>query len=219
MNLTGKKHTGIKVLSVLLIFVCFGQAIFIYYLIKKEPEKFVNADEFSSFVNKKFKDDSKNLWENYDKFFDENFFRKQTDPFAAMEQFHKRMEEQMDEAFKNPFSSSWDSWLGNRFSGLDEKIDIDTKDNGNSYIITMNVPNLKDSKLNINIDEKGISMEGDVAKIVEKKDSKGNIVARNEMQQTISEKFPIPADADYKTAEVQKQKDKIVVTMQKTKPA
>jgi hypothetical protein len=39
------------------------------------------------------------------------------------------------------------------------------------------------------------------------------------MRQSISQKFPIPAEADYKTADTEHQKDKIVITIQKIKPA
>jgi hypothetical protein len=91
MNPADKKHCGLKIISVFLFAACLVQAMFIYNLIKKDPARFNNADEFSNFIQKQFKDDNKDLWESYEKFFNEDFFQKQRDPFAALEQFRKKV--------------------------------------------------------------------------------------------------------------------------------
>ena len=219
MNPTEKNHYGIKVAILLLVIICLVQGAVIYSLTKSTPHKFDTISDFSSFIHDEFKKDNKQLWDNLDNYFDKDFFQKQPEPFVAMEKFHQDLEKMMDESFKNPFRHSWDSWITERFSGLDDTIDMTSKETKDSYIITFTMPDAKSNKLDINIDENGISLQGEVSKAVEKKDAKGNIIARNEMRQSLSQQFPLPPDADYKTAEIKNHDNKMVITIQKIKPA
>lgn len=218
MNPKEKNHYGAKLSLLLLVIICLVQGTVIYYLTRNTSDKFNNIEDFSSFIHNQFKKDNKQLWDNLDNYFDRDFFQKHPEPFAAMEKFHQDLEKMMDKNFKNPFSYSWDSWIANRFSGLDDTIDMTSQETKDSYIITLTMPDSKDNKLDINIDENGISLQGEVSKTVEKKDSKGNIVVRNEMRQSLSQQFSIPADADYKTAEIKNHSNKIVIKMQKLNP-
>ena len=187
-------------------------------LTQNKPHTFNNIQDFSSFIHNQFNQDNNQLWNNFDNYFDKDFFQKQPEPFVAMEKFHQGLEEMMEDNFKNPFNHSWDSWIADRFSGLKDTVNITSQGTKDSYIFTLTVPNLKENQLSVNIDENGISLQGEISKLVEKKDSKGNIVVRNEMKQLIAQKFSIPADADYKTAEIKNQNDKIIITVQKKKP-
>jgi hypothetical protein len=49
------------------------------------------------------------------------------------------------------------------------------------YVHRLDIPNLKDNEFNINIDENGINIEGDFSQRVEKKDPKGNVIAKHEV--------------------------------------
>ena len=101
------------------------------------------------------------------------------------------------------FNRSWDSWFESRFSGSPGQMDIETKEKENSYLVILKIPNLKDNKLDIKIDENGISVNGDLTQIIEQKDADGNIISRRESRQSIARKFPIPGDADHEKANIQ----------------
>lgn len=219
METKTKRHYWFQVLIALLVIACVGETGYIYSLTRKQSAQFTNPDDFTSFIHNQFQNDNKRLWANFDNYFNDNFFRKQPDPFSAMEKVHQRMENMMDASFKNPFHDSWNSWISNRFSGVNDTINTTSKETKNAYIITLTTPDLKNNQLNINVDENGISVKGDVSKLVEKKDAKGNVISQNKMEESISEQFPIPADANYKTAQIDNQNDKIVITLPKNKPA
>ena len=65
---------------------------------------------------KKFNKDQKSQWDSFDRFFDDDFFNRERDPFEALEKFHKRMDKMMGKSLNDSFSQSWDSWLQDRFS-------------------------------------------------------------------------------------------------------
>ena len=69
----------------------------IYYLTLNKPNKFYKTDEFSSFIHNQLEKDNKQLWDNFDNFFDKDFFQKQPEPFAAMEKFHQDIEQIIEE--------------------------------------------------------------------------------------------------------------------------
>jgi len=219
METQTRKHYWFQVLIALLVIACVGETAYIYSLTRKQPAQFTNQDEFSSFINNQFANDNKRLWANFDNYFNEDFFRKHQNPFTAMEKVHHRVENMMDASIKNPFNLSWNSWINNRFSGADDTINTTSKETKNAYIITLNTPDFKNNQLNVNVDKNGISVKGDISKVVEKKDSNGNVISQNKMEESISEQFPIPANANYKTAQIDNHNNQIVITLPKNKPA
>ena len=219
METKTKKHYWFQVVIALLIIACVGETAYIYRITHKKPDQFTNPDAFTSFINNQFQQDNKRLWANFDNYFNDDFFQKNSDPFSAMEKVYQRVENMIDPSFKDPFRQSWDSWIDRRFQGADDKIRTASRETKDAYIITLTAPDFKNNQLNINVDENGISIKGDISKMVENKDSKGSIISRNKTEESISEKFPIPADANYKTAHIENHNNKIVITLPKNKPA
>jgi HSP20 family molecular chaperone IbpA len=125
------------------------------------------------------------------------------------------MEEMMDQTLREPFNRSWESWFDSRFSDNGGNIEIETQEKREAYIITLKTKDLKDNQLDINIDQDGISIKGDFTKVVEKKDSHGNILSRQERRQSIARKFPIPEDADYQKANIEHNQNEIIITLPK----
>jgi HSP20 family molecular chaperone IbpA len=212
---TIKSKHKIKALVIFLAVLCLVQGSIIYYLLRPEPTTSNNIEDFSSYIHKRFKQNNKKNWDSFDRFFDDDFFNRQSDPFDAMERFHKRMEEMMEGKLREPFNRSWESWFENRFSDNTDEIKIETEEKRDAYIITINTQNLKDNVLNINIDKDGISIKGDFTKIIEKKDSDGTILSRQERRQSITRKFPLPKDANYQKANIEHKTTEIIITLPK----
>lgn len=212
---TERSKGKIKTLAIVLTVVCLVQGVVIYYLVRPEPDIRSSIEDFSNYIHERFKQNKKQNWDSFDRFFDDDFFNRQSDPFNAMEQFHKRMEEMMDQTLREPFNRSWGSWFDSRFSDSASNIEIETQEKRAAYIITLKTRNLKDNDLDININQDGISIEGDFTKVVEKKDSHGNILSRRESRQSITRKFPIPEDADHQKANIEHNKNEVIITLPK----
>ena len=132
-----------------------------------------------------------------------------------MERMQEQLNKMMGRQNKGIFNDSWNSWFGDRFFGGSDAVEFDQKEKGDFYIINLRIPNLKENKLDIKIEEDGISISGEFSQIAEKKDADGNIISKREVHRTISKKFPIPGDADHEKAEVKNKKDKIIITLPK----
>ena len=86
---------------------------------------------------------------------------------------------------KGIFNDSCNSWFGDRFFGSSDAVEFDQKEKGDFYIITLRIPNLKENKLDIKIDEDGICISGEFSQMAEKKDSDGNIISKREVHRNI----------------------------------
>ena len=215
VNNTGKQKNRIKTLVVVLVMICLVQGGIIYYLVHPGRKITDSIDDFSNRLHKKFGRNQKSQWDSFDRFFDDDFFKREQNPFNELEKFHKRMEKMMGKSLNDSFNQSWDSWLQDRFSTGSDQMDMKTEERKNEYIITINVRNLKDNKLIIDIDENGIEVKGDFTQALEKKDSSGRIISKQEKRQSITRKFPIPGDADYKKADIKHQDDEIIIKLPK----
>lgn len=215
-----KNEKIIRVVVIILAVVCVAQAMIIYkYAIHRSPESdmFHDTDKFSNLLDETFKKEKNEKWNLYDRFFDEDFFSNQTDPFKEMERMHRRLEEMMDGHSRDMFKDSWKGWFDNRFFGGSSDIGFDTKENKNAYLITISIPNLKENKLKINIEKDAISINGEFSQTIEKKDGNGNIIGKHEMRQSLSREIPVPGDVDVDKAEIDQKKDKIIINLPKIK--
>jgi HSP20 family molecular chaperone IbpA len=212
-----KKHYVLFVVITVLAVVCLIQAVIIFHHPDREPvsHDFQDGDSFSHFLTKKFKKETDDQWGFLDRFFSDDFFAKRNDPFTEMDEFHQRMNKMMNKNLKPSFENSWDAWFSNRFLGGNGNFEIRTEEKKDSYVITLEIPNLKDNKLNITIDEDGISIEGELTQIAERKDARGNVIARQEVHRSISQRFPIPHDADHEGAEIDNDGDRIKISLPK----
>jgi HSP20 family molecular chaperone IbpA len=212
-----KKHYVLFAVITVLAVVCLIQAVIIFLHEDRGriSGDFRNGESFSHFLTEKFHKERDDQWDLLDRFFSDDFFAKRNDPFAEMDEFHQRMNRMMKESLRPSFQDSWDSWFNNRFLGGTGDVEIRTEEKKDSYVITLEIPNLKDNKLNITINEDGISIEGELTQIAERKDARGNVVARQEVHRSISQRFPIPHDADHEGAEIDNDGDRIKISLPK----
>jgi len=102
-------------------------------------------------------------------------------------------------------------WFGDRFSDDADDVKVHMDESKDAYVYRLDIPNLKDNELNINIDENGINIEGDFSQRVEKKDPKGNVIAKHEIHRTVSKHIALPKEADRTKAKIEKKKDEVVI--------
>ncbi len=216
---TKKQNVFIAVI-VLLIIICSLQGWFIFrHLNGRSPEKDIFSDtkRFSSFLEKQFRIDRDRKWNLFDRFFDDDFFSSRPDPFEEMRQLHNRFESMMSESSRKMFKDSWNDWFEDRFFGGSKDIDIRTDEKDDVYLITIGILNLKENNLNININAKGISVEGNFSQTIEKTDGNGKVIRKQEVRQRLSKLIPIPGDADADNAKIDHEKDKILISLPKKK--
>lgn len=209
-----------KILSaaiILLVAACAVEGFVIYRQKTESPKTMVDRDidSFTSHLNDWMHSSRSHDWKMFDRFFDDDFFSGNKDPFSEMERLRKQMDDMMEKDMKDPFNRSWDSWFGDRFLGGGSDIDMDLKDKDDAYVVTLNIPHLKDNRLNVTIDEDGISVEGDYTQTAEKKDAQGHVTSKREIRRSISRHFSIPPDADHAHAKIKNESDRIVITLPK----
>ncbi len=211
-----KKH--LPKIAILLLVLCAAQGWVIYrYVVHRstDSQPWGYTDTIPSFTNKPFANQTKKNRDFFNRFFSNNFFSNNTGPFEEMQQFRKQFEESMKNDTGNMFGNSWSSWFGSNNSTDTGGIDIRTIEKKNSYVITVEIPNLKDNKLNININQDGVSIKGEFSQTVEKKDRWGNVIGKSEREQSISRQIPIAGDADYDHAKIDHKGDKVIITIPK----
>jgi HSP20 family molecular chaperone IbpA len=214
-----KKYRQLTVLIAVLILICIVQG---FFLLKDGDfsffwwkEKDNTVETFSQSLLDEYKNNQKDHWGRFDRFFDDDFFKQRSDPFKEMEDIQRRMREMMEKDFKKPFSNAWDGWFNNRFQKESNTINLHTQEKKDSYIITITIPNSKENNLNVTVDTDGVRVEADVEQIVEKKDSAGNIIARSTVHRRLDQTYPIPPDAEYEKAQMEYKKDKVIITIPK----
>jgi len=212
-----KRSYILSAVIIVLGVVCLIQAMIIFRNVDGGPisPDFRNGESFSHFLTEKFKKERDDQWGFLDRFFSDDFFAKRNDPFTEMDEFHQRMNRMMKKNLKPSFENSWGAWFSNRFLGGNGDVEIRTEEKKDSYVITLEIPNLKDNKLNIRINEDGISIQGELTQIAERKDARGNVIARQEVHRSISQRFPIPHDADHEGAQIDNDGDRIKISLPK----
>jgi HSP20 family molecular chaperone IbpA len=212
-----KKHYVLLAVIIVLLAVCLVQAVIIFRNVERGPISgdFRNGESFSHFLTEKLKKERDDQWDLLDRFFGDEFFAKQNDPFTEMDEFHQRMNRMMKKSLRPSFDYSWDGWFNNRFLGGNGDVEIRTEEKKDSYLITLDIPNLEDNELNITINEDGIAIEGELTQIAERKDARGNVIGRQEVHRSISKRFPIPHDADHEGAEIDNEGDRIKISLPK----
>ena len=125
----------------------------------------------------------------------------------------ERLSSRIEDELRQKSKSDWESL--DRSLGTGERIEIRTEEGDAGYIITLSIRDLEDHTLNIDVDRDGISVEGDFTQIEEKKDPDGTTISRQERRESIKERFSIPANADYRKAEITREKHRVVVSLPK----
>lgn len=203
---------------ILLLVICGAQGWVIYKHMRHPSADsilFGGNTAFPSFNDKQFKkqmDDNRKL---FDHFFNRGFFSQKSDPFQEMQRFRRQFNNMMQNPGGNMFGNSWDDWLGGGYPGDSTGIRINTDEKKDAYVITLEIPNLRENKLNIDIEKGSVSIQGEFSQKVEKKDDNGNVIGESERHQSISRKIPIADDADYDHAKIDHKGDKVIITIPK----
>ena len=133
--------------------------------------------------------------------FDQNFFHHSRDPFKEMDRFQKEMDQYLGQ---NNFSSGFDDWFGNRFGDLPvSSIDRDEDDDFIYYKIDTNDLEVKSADVNIDNGTVSISVE---------------LVSKTSVAETassLSQRFPVPADVDPDSVQLDIENDEIIVRFTK----
>jgi hypothetical protein len=106
---------------------CGGFFIYRHGKEKANVSKELDFDSFSSQLRNQMQNNRKDNWELFDRFFDDDFFSYQKDPFHKMERLHKRMNEMVEKEMKGTLDHFWDSWFGERFLGKSSDVEMQAR--------------------------------------------------------------------------------------------
>ena len=213
---TKSKIFGLAV--IFLIIVCCVQGWIIYRNSNHpslDPDIFQNEDRFSTFLDEQFRTDKDQKWNLFDRYFNDDFFSNRSDAFDEMERMQRQLDELMSGHSGNVFNDTWEGWFDDRFFGGSSEINVDTTEEKDAYVITINIPNLKENKINIHIEKDDISIDGDFSQTIEKKDDDGNIVSKHEMFKSISRTIPVPDGVDTDKTTIDQNGDNIIIRLPK----
>ena len=209
------------ILSVLAI-ICIIQAYFIYTNIYQANNNSVtnNVTELSSNLMDNYKRQQQQDFTLFDQFFNDKFFSRHNDPFTEIDRLHKQMKNLMNNNYQSTFNHSWDNWFNQKFSfnsntANQSGIKIKMDEKNHFYLVTIQVPNLKNNQINVEIKQRHISIEGQFTEVKEKKNNFGDVISKSEMHHSISKMIPIPIDANYQTASIENKTDTIIVKLLK----
>jgi len=215
---TKTKNKIIGLAGIFLILVCCVQGWIIYgnwNHHSPDSDIFQNEDRFSTFLDKQFQNDKNQKWSLFDRYFNDDFFSNRSDPFDEMARMQQQLDELMSEHSGKMFNDTWDGWFDDRFFGGSSEINIDTTEKKDAYLITINIPNLKENKINIHIEKDIISINGDFSQTIEKRDNDGNIINKHEMFKSISRTLPVPDGVDTDKAVIDQNGDNIIIRLPK----
>lgn len=215
---TKTKNKIIGLAGIFLILVCCVQGWIIYRNWNHhspDSDIFQNEDRFSTFLDKQFQNDKNQKWSLFDRYFNDDFFSNRSDPFDEMARMQQQLDELMSEHSGKMFNDTWDGWFDDRFFGGSSEINIDTTEKKDAYLITINIPNLKENKINIHIEKDAISINGDFSQTIEKRDNDGNIINKHEMFKSISRTLPVPDGVDTDKAVIDQNGDNIIIRLPK----
>ena len=179
-----------------------------------------NFDAFFKNFDRQFQAERQRSFQLLDNFFNDDFFSSNEEPFQAMERIHRQMLSRMGKKLKGSFDDSWDAWFKNRFSetGLlsgSGLLNEQTEETKNAYIYHFTAPDLNGQKLNVKIDEQGITIQGDYTQQAEKTNDKNKVIARQESRGSVYEHFSIPEGVDLDKAKIDNKGNEITVRLPK----
>lgn len=157
----------------------------------------------------------KDILSQFDSFFNDDFFS-QDDPFEAMRKFRQRMEKNGPD-FNNPsFSTPFDSWFGNKFGGGTVQ-DIEKSEDENFVFYDIKVKDLKGTAINTKVESGYLTITGQIESKNTEQDEDSGFSNSSVFSSTFSRTFPLPADVDEDSMEMESKQNKIVIKFPKKK--
>jgi HSP20 family molecular chaperone IbpA len=112
------------------------------------------------------------------------------------------------------FKQSWDQLFDDTVAGMDSKTLIENK--GDHLVITMKIPGLKASSLQVEVNADRIKLSYDSKAVKVTNDGKGNVIARTESEQHLEKVVPVPSEADSKVpAKIETRGDEVRIVLEK----
>ncbi len=158
----------------------------------------------------KYQNDMRN---QFDSFFNDDFFN-QDDPFEAMRKFRQRMQKDM-QGFKSPsFSTPFDSWFGNKFGGGTVQ-DIEKREDENFVYYDIKVKDVKGTTVNTKVENGYLTITGQIESKNSEQDEESGYSNSSVFSSTFSRTFPLPANVDEDSMEMESELNKIVIKLPK----
>ncbi|MBF0385910.1 MAG: Hsp20 family protein [Candidatus Omnitrophica bacterium] len=132
----------------------------------------------------------------------------QLEPFSEI----TRMQEEMDRMFRNSFDRPG-GMQGMFSSDMSFDSDMDIKDTGKAYEITLDIAGLDKNKVNIDVNEHSLTIKGEEEKEV-KEETKGSLYNSKSFT-SFMKTIPLPTDADTSNMKTEKEGGRIVIRLPK----
>ena len=152
----------------------------------------------------------------FDRFFNDEFFRNHSDPFAEMERIRKEMRNMFSKTDMNVFNSSWDKWFKERMRMDEFRTQVSRTDK--NVIVAISVPGIKLQTEDISVSKGRIKISFNAVSKHEEKKNGG--VVKSEISKSYEKIMPVPEDAVPRAYDAKIQGDTIRITFaRKPKPA
>lgn len=149
----------------------------------------------------------------FDSFFNDDFFS-QDDPFEAMRKFRQRMQKDMQDFNSPSFSTPFDSWFGNKFGGGTVQ-DIEKREDENFVYYDIKVKDVKGTTVNTKVENGYLTITGQIESKKSEQDEESGFSNSSVFSSTFSRTFPLPADVDADSMEMESEQNKITIKFPK----
>jgi len=207
-----------SIIIVLLVLIIGWQGYQLYGNRKGAEKEYYSNDNYgvdSLFekLKNKFDRDSESSGDIFDRYFNDDFFSRHSDPFKEMEEWHSKIMKRFDSYNKHIFGRSWDDWYSGKFGT--EDIEVKTKESDDKITMEINIPGLKNNSINIDINENRIKIDCDIKEIHERKDDEDMKYFKSSSHRHFSRILPLPENADADKADIKTKKNKVIIIFPK----
>lgn len=203
-------------LLALLVVVCSAQSMYIYQQRQARQrmlDPWADVDRWMSEANKNLFSGTPVPFRDFDRLFDDRFYRNRFDPFRAIEGFPERFDSLVKPQNRPLFEQSWRDWFRSRMDV--EEINPEVKTTKDQVVVALKIPGLQAESVNVNVEKGRIRLSYSAKNSEEKKDKKGNVIQKSESYQQFEKVLPVPANADPNTAQITKEGDKVEIAFKK----
>jgi len=134
---------------------------------------------------------------------------KNWDPLSEIQNIQKNMDRFFGKSFNNQFSAIPNFDLGKMSSRQ-----MDIKDDGKNYLVTLEVKGLKETDLNISVKDQTLNISGTIEKTIENKDN--NSFSRQFSSQHFQQMATLPGPVKPETVTVSYEGDLLKIQIEKS---